>query len=823
MSNLFAFPKSLNEKRQLVFIRPIFFLPVAFSIGIWLSRFYLPSFFLAALSIFFALIALMFFMRDPLFLILSASVFFSMGVLFGINDHTVSDHDVGLLAPRGTLVLEGVVASVPETVVKGRKETVSFVLEAHDFFRKGFSRQITGKVQVFLYNPGRLLRFGDRLRLRGVLEAPKENRNPYAFDYGNYLAQNGITRIFRGIGKFSVVLQEEGKGNKLFLYLNYLRAFLDGRIKQLFPSPCHELASALVLGFRKNIPRDIQDAFIKTGTAHLIAISGLNISLVGGLFYFLMGFLKLPRMLNLGLTAVFIAVYMILAGTSAPVLRAGIMGIVILVGFLLGQERNLKSAFFFSYFLLLVWNPGTLFTASFQLSFVAMASLIFLLPKFEEIIRLPNSGTKHPLLLYKGKFTRLLNFFLHLRHSLSQTLFSSLAVTIGMFPILIWYFNLFSAIGFIANIVAIPICTVAIASTLILLLLDLFFPSVAHALAFMSLIFYRLELWLIDWLSKFPVGYFYIPKPPWFFFVFYYGFLIAWLFLFRYHKSLWVRRACLTAFSFSIGIFLVGASPPHSSFTFFDLGKTDAAFISFSNGANCLINTGNHFPSDQAYWILRPFLMGSGIHKLDSVLLTKMDARHVGGFRTLVQHVKIQKVLVQSGAQGTSAWSKYLSSERYQKWRLHQVLEGDQIRFGSGSTYIHVLAVSQKEILALEITDGRDKILYITSANKEVFQTLSRLNVFHYDFLFLPHHEFGISEYEKAFFKHVSARFVILNQRDRTQGFLKELESLIDSTFLSLEELGATQFRHSKRGWSYQTFSNPSSEVISDRQVNLAY
>jgi len=269
MSNLFVLPENSNEKRRLAFIQPIFFLPVAFSIGILAARFCLPPFFLTALSIFFVLVASVFFMRDPLFILLSVLVFFAIGILFGVNDRAISNHDIGLAAPQGTLVLEGVVVSVPETVVKGRKETVSFVLEAHDFFRKGFSREVKGKVQVFLYNPGRVLHFGDRLRLRGTLEAPKGNRNPYTFDYGRYLGQNGITRIFRGIGKFSVVRQGEGEGNKLFLYLNHLRTFLDGRIKQLFPSPCHELASALILGFRKNIPRDIQDAFIKTGTAHV--------------------------------------------------------------------------------------------------------------------------------------------------------------------------------------------------------------------------------------------------------------------------------------------------------------------------------------------------------------------------------------------------------------------------------------------------------------------------------------------------------------------------------------------------------------------------
>ncbi len=802
-------------------IPPIFYLSIVFSIGIWLAYVVLLPFFSLALVTFFALSASLVCHKCRFFIPLSLLLFFGIGTLFGTNDRAVSDCDIALNAPEGNVVLEGLVATVPETAVKGKKETVSFVLAAQNFFRKGSSQKIEGKVQVFLHNPARAIYFGDQLRLRGVLEVPKVNRNPYAFNYAGYLARNGIMRIFRGIGRFSVVRQTEGKGDVLFLHMNRFRTFLETRITQLFPSPYHELANALVLGFRKNIPRDIQDAFIKTGTAHLIAISGLNISLVGGLFYFLMSFLRVPRTFNLGLTVAFIALYTILAGASAPVLRAGIMGIVVLVGFLLGQERNLKSALFFSYFLLLACEPGDLFTASFQLSFVAMASLIFLLPRLEEMIHLQTLAAENFTPLVQGKSARLIKGLLRLRHSIYQTLLSSIAVTIGMFPILIWYFNLFSVVGFLANIIAIPVCNLAIALTFILLVVGVPFPSLACALNFPPLIFYRLELWLIGWFSKFPAGYFYVPKPNWFFFVVYYGSLIAWLFLLNWRKWFLLRRACPVVMSLATGVFLIGSFPARSSFTFFDLGKTEAAFISFSNGANCLINAGRHFPSDQAYWILRPFFMASGVHKLDGVLFTKVDGWHAGGFETLMHHVKIQKVLVRAGSQETSAWRKYLASGRFNKQRLHTILTGDRIQFGSANVYIHILAASSDKILAFEMVDGKDKILYLASVGDETFQAISQFDD-HFNFVFLPHHEFNMSEREKAFLKKLAPSFIILNQRDRAEEFQTELKSLVNSNLLFLQDSGAVEFYRSHGFWSYRTFLSSSDETLSAKQIYLA-
>ena len=753
-------------------------------------------------------------MRHGFFIFLSTLLFFGIGLLFGTNDRAVSDHHVAFVAPEGKLSLEGIVATVPEIKTVGKKETVSFVLSAQNFFRDGRRQNTEGKIQVFLHNPARAVHYGDRLRLRGTLESPKENRNPYAFDYAAYLSRSGIFKIFRGIGRFSVSRQIENRGNQFLLAANRLRIYFNNRIELLFPSPCRELASALTLGFRKNIPRDIQDAFIKTGTAHLIAISGLNISLVAGLFYFLMSILRIGRTFNLALTVVFIGFYTLLAGANMPVLRAGIMGTIMFLGFLLGQERNLKSAFFFSFLALLVWNPGALFQASFQLSFIAMASLIFILPKFEEFIWSGISGEDHFFLLGQTKWSCVLKALLRLRRSAFQTLLASFAVTIGMFPILIWYFNLFSVVGFLANVIAIPICTLAIASTLTLLLIDLIFPPLAQWLAVLPLAFYRLEIWLIDWFSKFPAGYFYVPKPHWLFFVFYYGCLAAWLLLANTAALLWVKRAFLIGVGLVTCIFLAWAFPARPVFTFFDLGKTTAFSVSFSNGANFLVDAGRSFPSDQAYWILRPFFMASGIQKLDGILLTRMDGWHAGGLRTLVHHVRIQRILIPPAGKSTAAWNKYISGEEFRRKKIETLSAGDQIRFGAGSEhYVEVLVASSKKIGALRIVDRESRMLYLTSNDRETFRTLSRVPNLDCEFVFLPHHEFDVSEDEKKFLKSVSPRFIIVNQQDRIDELRTQFPFVPNSKIIALGQSGAVKFTRLGNRWRSETFRRPFSSV----------
>ena len=349
MSNCIAQPDpEFIRQRRLLFIPPLFALSLSFTVGILTAQLTHFSFLAAATGTFLIWLLGHFLAGRVSFVPWSVLIFFLIGMLYGANEHVLVRHHLGLSGPTGPLVLEGVVESVPEAVTKGKKETVSFVLKSDNFFKNGRVHKATGRVQVFLYNPGRTIRLGERLRLKGVLEIPKEKRNPHVFDYGEYLADNGIYRIFRGIGRFSVLRQFEDSHSRPFFALHEFRISLRHRLKKLFRSPYYELASALLLGFRKEISQDLRDRFIKTGTAHLLAISGLHISAIGGLFYFLLTLCSLRRAVNLLLTAVFISIYAVLAGANIPVLRATVMGIVMLLGLLLGQERNTKSAFFFA-------------------------------------------------------------------------------------------------------------------------------------------------------------------------------------------------------------------------------------------------------------------------------------------------------------------------------------------------------------------------------------------------------------------------------------------------------------------------------------------
>lgn len=742
---------------------PLFYLAIAFACGIWWSYFFRLSFGHAAYVTTCLLAASAGAVGKRHFIFLSAALFLALGVLFEANARIPAKDSLQAVAPQGFLTLEGKVSTVPEITKRGLKETVSFVLEADLFRQKSELRGVRGRVQVFLYNPKRSIQFGDRLKLRGKLQAPHGRRNPHALDYKNYLAQQGIFNIFHGFGASSVFTLPDRSSNPVLVGLNRLRVFLKDRLDQLLPFPESALGSALILGFRKNIPRPILDDFARSGTAHLLSISGLHIALIGQLIYFLGRLARIPRGWNLGSTACLISVYTVLAGSGAPVLRSAIMGSVILIGLLTGGGRHLKSAFFFSFLALLVFDPHFLFQPSFQLSFLAMASLIFLRPRLEEALEIPRRRFPMSYLARVG--------------------FESLSVLIGMLPVVIWYFHLFSPVSFLANMVMIPLSMIGIVTEFLALFSDLVFPPLGKWFSYLPRFCFAFTIWLAGACSRIPFGHFYVPAPGAFFVYLYYGFLLIWIFWGNrfyfswFKKTIPVMLGMMYVFGSSISL------PSSFRILFFDLGKTEASFVSFANRRNCLINAGRRYPNDQAYWILRPFLMGSGLRVLDCVFLTGLDSAHAGGISTLKEHFRI---------------SRFLTPPKS--------FEGGRVFSFGPDSGIEVLVVSRARPLAFRIWAGEASALYLTSARAEVFESLLQKPNVQNGLIFLPHHEYGISEAEETFLKQTRPAFIVLNQRDKISELKMRLGSMVSAESLFIEDLGAVEFRFVNGNWKWENF-----------------
>ena len=246
---------------------------------------------------------------------------------------------------------------------------------------------------------------------------------------------------------------------------------------------------AILLGDRSELPKHLQEAFKNSGTMHIIAISGLNVGLVVVFFVYFFRFIRLRREISYIITMLFLVFLMLLTGSSPSVTRAVIMCIVFLIGMLLGRPVDPYNTLAIAALFILLKNPKDFFDVGFQLSFLAVLSMIYFTPK---LMRLVKDNV---------------NFYI--RKYLWSPFAVSLSASIGTFPFIMHYFRMFVPISIISNIFIVPLMFVLMVSGLCFSVLS-WIPFIGKFLAIFNHILASTIFFLADFFAGIRFGHFYI-------------------------------------------------------------------------------------------------------------------------------------------------------------------------------------------------------------------------------------------------------------------------------------------------------------------------
>ena len=339
--------------------------------------------------------------------------------------------DLGVDLEGKTLVAEGRVMSLPETLDKGAR----FIFQIEQLLSAdGQSHAGPGRVRLSWYGAPETIMPGQLWRLTVRLKRPYGFSNPGGFDYEGWLFQHRI----RATGYVPEKGENHYTGLSKGQYVNRLRYFLRQDLNANLNDPnFNGLITALSLGDRSLIRNHARDTLIRTGTNHLLAISGLHIGLVAGLLYLLAwrlwsvgGILPLyipaPR---IAMVAAILgaASYAVLAGLSIPTQRALIMVTVVMLGLFSHRRYPISQIFCVALALILIIDPFAVLDAGFWLSFSAIGIIAY------------------------GMSCRVDTDNLWWRWGRTQYL-----VAIGLLPILLLWFGQYPVAGFLANLIAIP-------------------------------------------------------------------------------------------------------------------------------------------------------------------------------------------------------------------------------------------------------------------------------------------------------------------------------------------------------------------------------
>ncbi len=262
----------------------------------------------------------------------------------------------------------GFVASEPDM----RQDGVRYVVETHS------SASVHGKIYL-KYGLYPRYNYGDELKISCDLEKPEKLDDGYRYDM--YLARMGVFAVCRSA---EIEKIGSGKGNLAYNLLLQAKEKIARRINSLWHEPYAGFMAGLLYGYRGGMG-DLAEMFNRTGVTHIIAISGYNISIVASVLIITMSYLFIPRKKAFWLVAAGIFLFVIFAGMSPSVVRAGVMGLLVLVAGQVGRLSRISNLLAFTAVLMVLINPLILFyDAGFQLSFVATIGLVYLSPLLEK-------------------------------------------------------------------------------------------------------------------------------------------------------------------------------------------------------------------------------------------------------------------------------------------------------------------------------------------------------------------------------------------------------------------------------------------------------
>ena len=382
-------------------------------------------------------------------LILLSMMIFISGALSFIHFNAFSGDNIYnlLKLPQQQAYIRGTVKSLPAyTWQRWGNRRCSFILDvsAHKDDTEWFGAG--GLSQVTIVDNDREYSYGDSILIYGNIKKLMQanSTNP---GYIRYLNRRGIHTSIEVKNDEDITLIGRAGPLSFKKHIHNLRRRAERRFKRYLPYPDDAVLSAMLIGRREHIPKGLANIFINTGTIHILSVSGLHVGIISGIIFFCLRLFNIPKRPVSIITILFLWFYVVMAGERTPVIRASIMISIYLLSIILERDFDLYSVLSFAGFLILLFNPAQVFDAGFQLSFSCVFFIVFLTPRIEGLfLRGQSKPKKSP---QKGYIA---DFLFYLR----KGFISSLAVFVGVWPIVAFHFSIISPVTVIANMVVIP-------------------------------------------------------------------------------------------------------------------------------------------------------------------------------------------------------------------------------------------------------------------------------------------------------------------------------------------------------------------------------
>ena len=471
------------------------------------------------------------------------------------------------------------------------------------------------------------IKIGDTLKFNAKVKTPSNAQNPSQFDYARYLQfKKTFSLLYVNKDEWSIIEHASDITGKSLRKLNDLRNNILNIHAQNIKSPMLEILGGIIFGDDAvNPDENTKTAFINSGIFHILAASGMNVTLIFGIWFFFAVRLKFNYKFSILTGLALILFYTCMTGFGPPIIRASLMLSLILIGKLIDRETPTLALLFIVAFLMLLFNPLMLFDIGFQLSFIVTFALIL----------------TAPLLVFNFKY-KILSYLL-------GACMIPLIAQIYAAPLQMYYFNTFTVYSVFANIAIVPVLSIISFAGFISSIIALIPPlaqKVCLAADFILNPFLVYIVKVADFFSTLPFSIIYLKKPSILQILVYFSLVIFITCILRYklfYKKIYITLSLLLLVFLGTFIQLPDKT---AQIMFFSVGNADLIMLKSPENEYFLIDSGkyNYFASNsQAKNTVIKYLRDKGIKNINSLIITHFDSDHAGGTIDILKYLNVKK------------------------------------------------------------------------------------------------------------------------------------------------------------------------------------